>query len=119
MVQSNEKDKEALLVRRFSGGIRLSVRARPGATGGRARKPKIVPLADEGWAVEIAVAEAPEGGKANKALIEVLARALGCHKNAVSVKAGQTGRLKVFEVCGEPEALFHQAAAWIASMDLQ
>lgn len=117
MVQSHEKDKVALLVRPFSGGIRLSIRARPGATGGRARQPKIVPLADDGWAIEIAVTEAPEGGKANKALIDVLARALACHKKAVSVKAGQTGKLKVFEVSGDAEALFRQACAWISSME--
>jgi uncharacterized protein len=46
------------------------------------------------------VAAAPERGRANEALVELLAGALDVPRNRVSVVGGQTGRRKVVEVDG-------------------
>jgi uncharacterized protein YggU (UPF0235/DUF167 family) len=42
----------------------------------------------------VRVSAAPEGGKANAAVIRVLARSLGIPKSAVSVVRGHTARVK-------------------------
>jgi len=42
----------------------------------------------------------PVDGKANEELISLIARHLGCHKSAVSIKSGASGRLKLVRVEG-------------------
>ena len=51
-----------------------------------------------GWKARIAAP--PERGKANRALEELLAAALGVRRDRVAVVAGQTARRKVVEVEG-------------------
>ena len=46
------------------------------------------------------MAAPPERGRANRALVELLADVLGVPRDRVSVVAGQTGRRKVVEVQG-------------------
>jgi uncharacterized protein YggU (UPF0235/DUF167 family) len=46
------------------------------------------------------VAAPPERGRANEALVELLARALGVPRSRVSVVGGQTGRRKIVDVEG-------------------
>ena len=48
--------------------------------------------------VQVRVTVAPEGGKANKAVCEVVAKALGIPKGAVRVARGETSRHKMVEV---------------------
>jgi uncharacterized protein YggU (UPF0235/DUF167 family) len=52
----------------------------------------------EGW--KIAVAAAPERGRANEAVVELLADALGLARRDVSVVSGHTGREKIVELDG-------------------
>jgi len=47
----------------------------------------------------------PEKGRANAALEELVAKALGVPKSAVSVIAGRTARLKSVRVSGSPNFL--------------
>ena len=65
----------------------FSVRVSPGA--GKTRV-----LGEYAGALKIAVSAAPEKGKANKAVIELLSRALGVRKSDVSVVSGETSRDK-------------------------
>jgi uncharacterized protein YggU (UPF0235/DUF167 family) len=46
------------------------------------------------------VAAAPERGRANEALVDLLARGLGVPRSRVSVVGGQTGRRKIVDVEG-------------------
>ena len=50
--------------------------------------------------IKVYFTAAPEKGRANKAVIEVLARELGVPKRAVSVRSGERSRTKVIEVEG-------------------
>ena len=52
-----------------------------------------------------------EGGKANAALIRLLANALGVAVASVELKAGATGRIKILHIAGEGETLARRLAA--------
>ena len=60
-----------------------------------------------GGAVKVCVTAAPEKGKANKAVVGVLAKALGVPRSAVRIIAGRTSPRKTVEITGlsEQEAL--------------
>ena len=68
---------------------------------------KVVPRATKneivGWlegALKIRIQAPPEDGRANRALEELLAEALGLKKNAVTVAAGRSSARKRVEVVG-------------------
>ncbi|NTU76763.1 MAG: hypothetical protein HGA90_02965 [Alphaproteobacteria bacterium] len=98
----------------FEGGVRLAVKAKPGSS--RARAPKIVELAEGKQAVEIAVAAIAEDGKANKALLESLAKELGLKKNDLRVKTGTSARLKLIEIHGNTAFLVAKITAWLQQL---
>ena len=50
--------------------------------------------------LKIKVSAAPEKGKANQCLIELLAKQLGVKKNAVSIISGKTNPIKRVQVLG-------------------
>jgi uncharacterized protein (TIGR00251 family) len=72
-------------------GCILRVRAQPGA-----RKAGVV--GEHDGALKIAVTAPPEGGRANKALVEVLALALALKRSQITLLSGATSREKRFLV---------------------
>jgi uncharacterized protein len=78
-----------------------------------ARRSEIVGRHGEGWRVRVAAP--PERGRANRALVELLADVLGVPGARVSVVAGRTARRKIVEVEGlgkeDTERLLEAAAA--------
>lgn len=76
------------IVGRPEGSI-LPVRAQPGA-----RRSGIV--GEHDGALKVAVTAAPEKGKANKAIVDVLARTLKVRKSEVQLIAGETSANKRF-----------------------
>ena len=70
-------------------GCVLLVRAQPGA-----RKAGV--LGERNGALKVAVTAPPEGGRANKALVEILTEALGLKRSQVELIGGQTSRDKRF-----------------------
>jgi len=86
-----------------SGGVRLTVRVKPGLS--RARDIKVVDIGDGKRAVEVSVAADAREGKANRALIERLADEFGVGKKQISIAAGETGRIKIVEITGSPSKL--------------
>ena len=84
-------------------GVRLAVRLTPKASAER-----IVGLADEadgGVVLKVAVTAAPENGKANAALVRLLAYTFHLPPRDLSVVRGLTDRRKVVAVAGAPAAL--------------
>jgi uncharacterized protein (TIGR00251 family) len=71
----------------------LTVLAHPGA-----REERVGPL--HAGALRVAVQAAPEKGKANRAVLEVLARALGVPRSSLSVVRGETSRRKEIRIEG-------------------
>jgi uncharacterized protein len=47
----------------------------------------------------------PDKGKANAAVITLIAKALGVPKSAVTLISGETARLKTLSIAGDAEAL--------------
>ncbi len=74
-------------------GTLLPVRAQPGA-----RKNAVTGVHD--GRLKVAVTQAAEKGKANAALVKVLAAALGIKKSQIELVGGQTSPLKVFLIRG-------------------
>jgi uncharacterized protein (TIGR00251 family) len=86
-----------------SDGVRLAVRLTPKASAER-----VVGLADDadgGVVLKIAVTAAPEGGKANAALLKLLARVFRLPARDFAVVRGQSDRRKTVAVTGAPAAL--------------
>jgi uncharacterized protein len=74
-------------------GTLLSVRAHAGA-----RRNEIGPP-QEG-ALRVSVTQAPEQGKANKAIVAVLAKQLSLRKSQIELVSGETSRQKRFLIRG-------------------
>ncbi len=87
-----------------AGGTRLRLRVKPGA-----RKTAIVGV--HGGALKIAVAAAPEKGKANRAVVKLLAETFGLPSSAVTIASGETSQDKVAEIALSPSAIHAILAA--------
>ncbi|UCH74157.1 MAG: DUF167 domain-containing protein [Rhodospirillales bacterium] len=62
--------------------------------------------------LKVSVTAAPEAGKANAALLKLLAAAWKLPKSSLAVVAGLTARRKVVLVRGEPDALIARLKEW-------
>ncbi len=60
---------------------------------------------DDSAVLRVRVRAVPDKGKANAAVIALLAKALGVPKSAVTLVSGETARLKTVEIEGDPVAL--------------
>jgi hypothetical protein len=76
-----------------SASTRLGLRVVPGAV-----RSGIVGRHGAGW--KIRVAAPPEGGRANDAVIRLLAKTLDAGRSDVEIVAGRSGRDKIVEVAG-------------------
>ena len=82
-------------------GATLRVRVTPNAGADRIEGAEI---RDDGEAVlRVRVAAVPDKGKANAAVVALIAKALGLPKSAISVVAGETSRIKSLAIAGTPE----------------
>jgi uncharacterized protein (TIGR00251 family) len=88
-------------------GIVLPVRAQPGAGKNAIRS-------EQNGMLKVSVTQVAEKGKANKSLIEVLAKALGLKRSQIELIAGETQPQKRFLVRGvSREELTERIAAAI------
>jgi uncharacterized protein len=84
-------------------GISVALRVTP--RGGRDDIDGIETLANGRSVVKVRVRAIAEGGEANRAVTELLAKALGVPKAKVRVLSGATSRLKQIAVDGDPARL--------------
>lgn len=84
-------------------GLLLAVRVTPNAGVDRIEG---IERRDDGRVViRLRVAAVPDKGKANAAVIALLAARLDVPKSAISVVAGETARLKTVALAGDPGVL--------------
>ena len=89
---------------RFSTqGISVALRITP--RGGRDDIDGVETLANGRTVVKMRVRAIADGGEANRAVTEFLARALRVPKTSVRILSGTTSRLKQVAVDGDPELL--------------
>jgi len=84
-------------------GISVALRVTP--RGGRDDIDGLERLADGRTVVKVRIRAVAEGGQANRAVTELLAKALGVPKGKVRILSGATSRLKQIAVDGDPAAL--------------
>ncbi|WEK04258.1 MAG: DUF167 family protein [Candidatus Devosia phytovorans] len=67
---------------------------------------------DGSAALRIRVAAVPDKGKANAAVIALLAKQLDLPKSALALTSGETSRFKTIAVSGDPAALAPAIQQW-------
>jgi uncharacterized protein len=75
----------------------LSIKVVPGASRDRL-------VGRYGDAIKVQVAAPPEGGKANQAVVELIAAALGVRPNQVRIAKGQAQSRKIVQIDGLTQA---------------
>jgi uncharacterized protein (TIGR00251 family) len=84
-------------------GISISLRVTP--RGGRDDIDGIEALANGRSVLKVRVRAIAEGGEANRAVTELLAKALGVSKTNVRLLSGATSRVKQIAIDGDPKKL--------------
>jgi hypothetical protein len=84
-------------------GISVALRVTP--RGGRDDIDGIETLADGRPVVKVRVRAIADGGEANRAVTELMAKALGVPKARVKILSGTTSRFKQIAVDGDPKML--------------
>lgn len=92
-------------------GVRVAVRLTPKAS--RTAVTGLAPEADGRTVLTVKVTAAPEAGKANAALIALLAKHWRLPKGAITVAVGATDRRKALHVAGDPAELQRRLADWL------
>jgi len=100
------EDQLAELCSEGKGGLYLNVHAQPGA-----RRAQLRGL--HGDAVKIAIGEAAQDGKANKAITRVIAKALNLPVSDVEITSGMTSRRKRVFLRGASAELKQQILVWL------
>jgi len=98
-------------IRRVRDGITVAVRLTPKAKASRIAG--LAAQADGAVALKASVTAAPERGKANAALLAMLAKAWRLPKSSLRVVSGATGRRKLVAVAGDPDTLQRTLEDWI------
>ena len=86
-----------------AGGISIALRVTP--RGGRDAVDGIETLSEGRRVVKLRVRPIADGGEANRAVTELLAKALGVPKAKVRLLSGATSRLKQVAIDGDPATL--------------
>ncbi len=94
-------------------GISIALRVTP--RGGRDDIDGVETLANGRAVVKVRVRAIAEGGEANRAVTELLAKALEVPKARLRVLSGVTSRLKQVAVEGDPRKLGEALAALLAA----
>ncbi len=88
---------------RTEDGVTVAVRVSP-----RAKSSRIdgtVADADGRYAVKVAVTTVPEGGKANAAVIALLAKSWRVPKSSITIQSGAAAQQKILRIKGDASAL--------------
>lgn len=92
-------------------GVRVTLRVTP-----KASRNGVTGLADTPSgtkALKVGVTAVPEDGKANEAVVKLLAKAWGVPKSRIAVVSGATDRNKTLHIAGDPAELSRRLADWL------
>ena len=92
-------------LRRLATGVTVELRVKP-----RARQSL---LAGSRAALQAAIAAPPVDGKANAALIALLAESWRLPKSAFAIAKGTTSRTKKISIAGDPAVIAGRIARWM------
>jgi len=91
-------------------GLYLNVHAQPGA-----RRAQLRGL--HGDAVKIAIGEVAQDGKANKAIVQVIAKAVNLPVSDVKITSGMTSRRKRVLLRGNSDTLKQNLELWLKGVE--
>jgi uncharacterized protein (TIGR00251 family) len=94
-------------------GLRVAIRLSPRA---KADRLLAVGATQGGRVVKASVTAPPEGGRANEALLQLLARAWHLPRRDLSIVAGSTSRSKAVHVAGDPQQLSEKITPEVARL---
>ena len=95
-------------------GLRVAIRLSPRAKADRLLA--VAATAEGRHAIKASVTAPPEGGRANEALLRLLAQAWRLPQRDFSIVAGTAGRNKIVSVAGDLHQLFAQLSGEIANL---
>jgi uncharacterized protein len=98
-----------------TAGLAVAIRVTPRAS--RTCIDGIATDADGGQALKIAVNAPPEDGKANEAVIKLLAKEWRLPKNTLTIATGATARRKTIVIAGDVRALETRITDWLRQND--
>ena len=93
-----------------ANGVLLAVRLTPKSSSNAIRG--IEQEADGSVCLKAAVTAVPEGGKANAALLKLLAKTWKLPKTSLEIASGATSRRKLVRIAGDPGALYEMLTDW-------
>lgn len=101
----------AQLFKAGRAGLGISLRVTPRAS--RTAIDGIAEEADGGQALKVAVTAPPDDGKANDAVIRLLAKEWRLPKTTLSIASGATSRRKTVMIAGDARALETTITNWL------
>lgn len=97
-----------------SDGVRVPIHLRP-----RGRVDRVIGLANAaggGQVIKASVKEPAENGRANEALLQLLAQAWNLPRRDLAIVAGAASRQKVVYISGDPRQLLEHLGSLIAAL---
>jgi uncharacterized protein (TIGR00251 family) len=95
-------------------GLRLAIRLSPRAKADRLNR--VLVGADGSKVLTAMVTAPPQHGRANEALLQLLARAWHLPRRNLSIVAGAVSRHKTVHIAGDPQQLLERLAVQIAAL---
>lgn len=95
------------------GGVRLALRLTPRAS--KNGVDGIVQDAEGRPLLKLRLVAPPVDGAANEALIAFLAKTLSLRKADITIRSGETSRVKILHLAGDPAVLAQKLDAWLAA----
>jgi uncharacterized protein (TIGR00251 family) len=93
-------------------GVRLALRLTPRAA--RNGVDGITADAEGRPLLKLRLVAPPVEGEANKALIAFLAKTLALRKADITIRSGETSRIKLLHLAGDSTAILQKLDAWLA-----